>query len=182
MTTVLLVRHGETDWNRDRRLQGQTDVPLNDAGRAQAAALARELAGTEVDAVYSSDLARSLETARAIAEPHGLEVVTRAALRERHFGSWEGLTDEEIRARFPEAATGPWGDAETHEQLTERVLAALHEIAASHPGGVVVVVTHGGPMGRIWLACGGSPDERPRVGNCDVHEILVRNGSIHRIH
>ena len=97
MTTILLARHGETDWNRDRRVQGHTDVPLNDEGRRQAQALSRELDGCRFDAVYSSDLARAIETAEILAEQRGLEVTALPALREKHFGTWEGLTDTETR-------------------------------------------------------------------------------------
>jgi probable phosphoglycerate mutase len=173
---LLLCRHGETDWNRDRRLQGQTDVPLNDRGRAQAAALARELAGEPIDAVYSSDLARAYETARAVAEPHGLEVVRLRALRERDFGSWEGLTDAEIRQRFPDARDRPWGDGETREQLAERVLAVLDELAERHPGGRVVVVAHGGPINALLRHCGAEVVGGPV--NCHVSRFAVEAGAV----
>ena len=176
---LLLCRHGETDWNRDRRLQGQTDVPLNDAGRAQAAALARELAAEPIDAVYSSDLARAYETARAVAEPHGLAVTPLPALRERSFGTWEGLTDAEILERFPEARGRPWGDAETREQLTERVLAAVRGLAERHPGGRVVVVAHGGPINALLRHCGAVVEGGPV--NCHVARFAVEAGAITRI-
>ena len=93
MTTILLVRHGETDWNLQRRVQGHSDTPLNDNGRAQALALADTLDDVELDAVYASDLARAFETARIVAERRGLTVTSVPGLRERNFGTWEGLTD-----------------------------------------------------------------------------------------
>ena len=176
---LLLVRHGETDWNRDRRVQGHTDVPLNEAGRTQAASLARELAGEDLDAVYSSDLARARETAEAIAAPHGLDVVALPALRERNFGTWEGMTDAEIIERFPEAQTRPWGDAETQDEMGDRVLAAVHEIAARHPHGRVVVVAHGGPIRRIVHHSGG--DSGAPIVNCHVARFAVEGAALTRI-
>ena len=136
MTTILLARHGETDWNVERRVQGHSDTPLNDTGRAQARALAEELAGEPIDAVYSSDLVRAHETARIVAAQRGLEVTAIRDLRERNFGTWEGLTDEEIYVRHPQArdrSWQEWGDAETRDEMADRVLAALHRIAASTP-------------------------------------------------
>ena len=94
-------------------MQGHTDRPLNETGVAQARALADELSGERLDAVYASDLARALDTARTVAEPRGLSVIPLPDLRERNFGTWEGLLDTEILERFPQAQTGPWGDDET---------------------------------------------------------------------
>ena len=174
MTTILLVRHGETDWNVERRVQGHSDRPLNDNGRAQALALAETLAGEDLDAVYSSDLARAFETARVIAERHGLPVTTLAGLRERNFGTWEGLTDTEIFERFPAAKTGSWGDAETQAEMHERVLATLREIAAAHPDGCVLVVTHGGPLRRLLVECGS--DGNGPVANCALYRVRFGGG------
>jgi broad specificity phosphatase PhoE len=178
MTTILMARHGETDWNAERRVQGHTDRPLNDAGIAQARELADELSGERLDAVYASDLARALDTARAVAEPRGLAVVPLLELRERNFGTWEGLLDEEILERFPEAHTGPWGDDETPEQLDERVIAALHRIAESHPNGQVLVVSHGGPLRAVHRRCG-LPSER--IANCHVSRLAVEDGTLRRL-
>jgi len=176
VTEILLARHGETDWNRERRIQGKTDRPLNDAGRAQAAELARALAAERIDAVYSSDLLRALDTARAVAAPRGLDVVTLRELRERDFGTWEGLTDTEILERFPEARTTPWGDAETREQLAERVVAALSLIADRHPDGRVLAVTHGGPIRAVLRRC--SADVDGPIVNCHVARIAVVSGAL----
>ena len=104
MTEILLARHGETDWNSGRRVQGHTDIPLNAAGVEQARALAEQLAGEPLTAVFSSDLSRALDTARAVAAVHGLEVTVDPRLREKNFGTWEGLTDVEIAERFPDAS------------------------------------------------------------------------------
>ncbi|HET7046509.1 MAG TPA: histidine phosphatase family protein [Gaiellaceae bacterium] len=174
MTEILLARHGETDWNRERRVQGQTDRPLNEGGRRQAAELARSLAGEHLDAVYASDLLRAFDTARAVAEPRGLEVVALPALRERDFGTWEGLTEAEILDRFPHARTAPWGDAETREELAARVIAALGEIVDRHPGGRVLVVSHGGPIRAALRHCSAAA-ERPIV-NCHVTRLAAESG------
>jgi len=179
VTLLLLARHGETDWNREHRIQGKTDVPLNDEGRAQAAALAEELAAEPLDAVYASDLARARDTARAVAERHDLDVVELPELRERDFGTWEGLTDVEILERFPEARQRPWGDAETREQMTERVLAAVHDIAARHAGCRVLVVTHGGPIRALLRHC--DPDDDRRIVNCHVARFAAEPGRLTRI-
>ena len=178
MTTILLARHGETDWNAEGRVQGHTDRPLNEAGIEQAQELAEELADERIDAVYASDLARALDTARAVAEPRGLSVTPLIGLRERNFGTWEGLLDEEILERFPEAQTGPWGDDETPEQLEERVFEALFQIAASHQGGQVLVVSHGGPMRAMLRRCG-LPVQR--IANAHVARIAVEDGTVRAI-
>ena len=178
MATILLTRHGETDWNAERRVQGHTDTPLNETGVAQAQALAEELAGERIDAVYASDLSRALDTARAVAEPRGLSIETVAGLRERNFGSWEGMLDEEILERFPQARTGPWGDDETPEQLDERVMEALTAIAAKHPDGQVLVVSHGGPLRAALRRCG-LPSER--IANCHVSKLAIEDGTLRRL-
>jgi len=175
VTTILLARHGETDWNLHRRVQGHSDTPLNDTGRDQARALADALDAEELDAVYSSDLVRAHETARIVAEHKGLAVTAMPELREKHFGTWEGLTDEEILSRFPEAALGHWGDGETTEEMARRVQEVLDRIARAHPEGRVLVITHGGPV-RAALAASGVERGGP-IGNCAVHELRFRDGT-----
>jgi len=176
VTTILLVRHGETDWNRDRRVQGHSDTPLNDTGRAQARQLAADLAGEHIDAVYASDLARAYETARIVADSRGLDVTALREFRERHFGTWEGMTDAEVLERFPHAATGPWGDAETVDEMATRVFDALQRIADSHPGGRVLVVSHGGPLRSVLVRCG--VDGVRSIDNCRVVRIEAGGGAV----
>jgi broad specificity phosphatase PhoE len=173
MTRILVARHGETDWNREHRWQGHSDTPLNDTGRAQARALAEELATESIDAVYSSDLIRAHETARLVAEPRGLEVIAIRDLRERSFGSVEGMTTGEIQARFPGIEL-PWSDGETRKALTDRVLGALHRIAETHPDASVLVVSHGGPLRAVLTHCG--IDGVERIENCHVVRIELRDG------
>jgi 2,3-bisphosphoglycerate-dependent phosphoglycerate mutase len=152
-------------------VQGHTDRPLNETGRAQARELAARLADEPLDAIYSSDLLRAHETARTVAERMGLEVTAVPDLREKHFGSWEGLSDVEVLERFPEAQRGAWGDEETTAQVRERVVAALRRIAETHPGGRVLVVAHGGPLRIVLRECGA--DGNGPIGNCHVLRIEV---------
>jgi 2,3-bisphosphoglycerate-dependent phosphoglycerate mutase len=179
VTTILLARHGETDWNLERRVQGHTDQPLNETGRSQARLLAEELRAEPLDAIYSSDLVRAHETARVVAEQKGLDVTVLPGLREKHFGTWEGLTDEEIGRRFPDARLGHWGDAESHEAMSERVLEAIRRIAVAHPDGRVLVVAHGGPLRAVLRHCASS-HEGP-ILNCHVVRVEV-DGDVLRVH
>jgi broad specificity phosphatase PhoE len=149
MTEILLARHGETDWNLENRVQGQTDRPLNATGLEQARALAYRLAAEALVAVHASDLVRARDTAAIVAHAHGLDVTIDPDLREKNFGSWEGLTDVEILERFPDAVRGRWGDGETSEAVAERAIAAIDRIRALHPVGPVLVVSHGGPLRAI---------------------------------
>ncbi len=175
MTAILLVRHGETDWNAERRVQGHSDRPLNETGREQAAALADALEEREIDAIYSSDLLRAHETARVVAERRGLAVTAIRDLRERDFGTWEGLTDEEIFDRFPHARHSSWGDAETKDELADRVLGAVVRVALAHPGGHVLVITHGGPVRALLAVCG--IDGHGPIDNCALYELCFRDGA-----
>ena len=182
------MRHGQTDWNLDQRWQGHADPPLNELGRKQARAVAESLAGRPFEALYSSDLLRARETAEIIGRRLGLQVELESALREVDVGEWSGLTHAEIAERFPdgtrrrrEGLTG-WERGEAIEAMSDRVVGALRGIAASHPGGLVAVVTHGGPMRAVWLAGGGTLADRPATTNCDVDEIAVEDGGIRRIH
>jgi uncharacterized phosphatase len=163
VTTLLLVRHGETDWNAAGRLQGHTDRPLNDHGRKQAKELADRLAGEGADAIYASDLARAKETAEIIGMRLGLPVVIDADLREKNFGNWEGLTgDERIHVEF---------EGESVQEHRERVLRAIERISERHPGQRVIVVTHGGSLRRIQAAVNGVAD--PVIDNCAVWTYQV---------
>jgi len=189
MTTLLLVRHGETDWNRDGRWQGGSDTRLNDLGREQARALADELDGN-IDAVYSSDLARARETADIVAAKLGLEVRLDPRLRERGFGSWEGLTTIEIEERFTDAHRR-WlagegagaDDAETFEDFSTRVEDFLSDVLRLHPGKEILVISHGGSIRVIHALAAGVDyvrDHRliPGVPNCSVARYVARNGKL----
>ncbi len=156
MTEILLARHGETDWNREGRFQGHADPPLNEAGRAQARALAERLAEVELDAIYSSDLRRARETAEIVAAAKGLTVTTDPGLREVDVGSWSGLTRGEIADRFPDAEQH---DGESAEEHLARVLAAVDRIARAHTGGRILIVSHGGSLRRLHTHALGEPVE-----------------------
>jgi len=158
MTTLLLVRHGETDWNAEGRLQGHTDRPLNDYGRRQAKELAERLAGEGADAIYASDLVRAKETAEIVGERLGLTVAVDPDLREKDWGTWEGLTgDERVHVEF---------EGESTEDHRDRVMGAVRRIVARHPEQRIVVVTHGGSLRRIQAAVNGVAD--PVIENCAV--------------
>ena len=181
-TVVLLARHGETDSNRERRWQGQRQTPLNDTGRAQARVLARELASDPPQAIYCSDLDRARETADLVAVELGLTARPDPRLREVDVGDLAGRSLAEL--------PGDWARPidyllahrpDLFETMRSRVVAALREIAAAHEDGRVLVVTHGGPIAAAWFACGGSPEERPIVGNCHVLPLRIENGVIARL-
>ena len=167
MTTLLLVRHGETDWNAEGRLQGHTDRPLSDYGRGQARRLAEELEGEELEAIYSSDLARARETAEIVGVRLGLRVALEPDLREKDWGTWEGLSAvERDRVEFVGEST------EAHQ---ERMLRALRTIAERHPGNArILVVTHGGSMRRVQTAAMGMA--LPVVENCGRWLCACDNG------
>jgi broad specificity phosphatase PhoE len=192
VTTILLARHGETDWNRDNRFQGHADPPLNDTGRVQAAELARALADESLDAVYSSPLHRAFETAEIAAAPHGLEPVPVDALREVDVGSWEGLTRAEIEQRFPEQFARwldygqGWADGETYEEMGLRVIAALFELAAAHEGERILAVSHGGPVRAAYaladeITHAEARRRGPVVANAFVAEFAVEDGKLRRV-
>ncbi len=181
MTTVYLARHGESDWNAEGRWQGNADRPLTDRGRRQAEELAGRLASVPLDAVYSSDLRRARDTAEAVAAGQGLEVQALPALREVDVGSWSGLSRPEVEERFPEAFSRwrdggqGWEDGETYERMTERVVAAVLEIAAAHPDGAVLVVAHGGPIRALHaVALGLDISEHRRLKPVAVNAKLSR--------
>jgi broad specificity phosphatase PhoE len=155
VTTVYLVRHGATEWNVNKRAQGMADIELNAEGHKQAIATAQGLAHLDLVAVFASDLKRAVDTARPIAEAHGLEVVFDPGFREIDQGEWTGLEVSEIKNRWPDL----WGPArhysarpggESPQQVRARALKALAKVVAAHPDDDVVVVSHGGTI--RWLA------------------------------
>jgi len=149
---LLIVRHGETDWNASGRYQGQLDTALNPAGRQQARAVARRLAAEEIHAIYSSDLRRAFDTAAAIAEPHPVDAIPEPRLREVHWGVWQGMTRAQIETQDAERLA-TWAkdrvnlqapNGESLAQVADRVQGVLDEIRARHPDETVVLVAHGG--------------------------------------
>lgn len=168
---VCLVRHGETPWNTERRLQGHIDIPLNDKGLAQAAAAARSLAGQPFAAIYSSDLERARRTAAAVADAQGVAIQNDPRLRERHYGVFQGLTYDEASALHPEAylrfkeRDPEFAFPEGGESLlvfSRRIGEALDEIARRHPGEQVLVVTHGGVLDIAHRLATGKPLQAAR--------------------
>jgi broad specificity phosphatase PhoE len=168
VTTILLARHGETDWNRERRWQGHARTPLNEHGRAQARALAQQLSTVELDAVYSSDLPRALETAAIVAAARGLTPIAEFGLREIDVGSRQGLTSADFDGR-------DW-DGESYEAHRERALVAVLRIAAPYPDGRLLAVTHGGSIRRVQEVVLGEPLEV--LENCAIWGVVVRNGAL----
>jgi len=176
MRRILLARHGETEWNALGRLQGHTDVPLNEVGRAQARALAESVAGARIAAIVTSDLARARETGEIVAAVLGLGApVIEPALRERRFGVFEGLTRDECAARHPEAwqawqerRLAPPG-GEPLELAVARITEVLTRIAVDE-GGPALVVSHGGVM-RLWLVDVLGEVVAPPIPNATVYAI-----------
>ena len=183
MTKVLLIRHGQTSWNIEGRIQGYLDSPLTEVGLAQAEALAARLATEALDALHSSDLGRTRQTADPIVAATGLAPVFDSGLRERNYGDWEGRTFEEIKRDFPEQyerfvrrdphATAPAGESAV--QFQDRVVAALTRLARGHGGRCVAVVTHGGVLGVMYRHAMGLGLDAPR-------DYSIANASINRLH
>ena len=182
-TRVVAIRHGETAWNAAGRIQGQFDEPLNDTGRWQARQLAAALDGEGIDHFYASDLSRALETARIVAARLGREVVTDTGLRERAFGSFEGLSFPDIEQRWPEQnqrwrrrdpAFGPPG-GEVLSAFYDRSIEAATRLAAAHAGRTIALVAHGGVLDCLYRAATRIALEAPRswrVGNAAINRLL----------
>ena len=184
-TRLILIRHGETEWNRSRTIQGQHDVPLNGTGRAQAEAVACRLANERIDAVYTSDLARARQTAEAIARPHRLAVIAEPGLRERHWGRYQGLRFDEIEGLAPEAharmvVRDPGyvleGGGESIEGLVARVRAALGRLVADRAGQTVVAVAHGGVLDAAHRIASGMPLDSARSFDLPNAAINIIDG------
>lgn len=182
VTTLLLIRHGETAWNAEHRIQGRLDVPLSTTGFWQAARLAERLAGEAIDAVVSSDLARAWMTGVPLADARGLSIVAEPRLRERVFGIFEGKTLDEIAAGHPEEFAAwrardvdwrmPGGESGT--EFIGRVLEAMQEVAGTYAGRTVAVVTHGGVLDVVYRQARALAWDAPR-------EHLMLNASINRL-
>ncbi|ALV08907.1 histidine phosphatase family protein [Roseateles depolymerans] len=182
-TLVFALRHGETAWNREGRLQGHLNLPLNDMGQAQARRLGAALADQAIDAVYASDLDRALSTAKAVAAAHGLPVHTDPRLRERSFGRFEGRLWADIEADYPEAAVrwkqrDPTFEPPGGESLTTfyaRCIEAASSIALAHAGQTVALVAHGGVLDCLYRAATHVDLQAPRswlLGNASINRLL----------
>lgn len=179
MTLLYLVRHGETDWNRQRRIQGSTDIPLNETGRLQAMRAGSLLARRDWDGILSSPLSRAYETARIIAEQVGLGK-PRALddLVERAYGEAEGLTDRQLSRRFPRNAAVP--GRESREDVAGRVIPALVQLAETHPGQHFIVTTHGGVIRTVLnvIAPGAVVHKGVAISNGSIHSFRLNDGAL----
>ena len=159
MTEIIIIRHGETEWNKTGRFQGHSDVPLSAEGRAQAAMLGENLAVDHVDMIYASDLTRAMETAAPLAQRFGLEVISDPLLRELNFGAWEGRNFNDVNAENPNAMKNFYTDPEQADipesepfpEFQRRIAGRVREIVAQERGKRIVIVSHGASI-RILLA------------------------------
>jgi probable phosphoglycerate mutase len=182
-TRIIAIRHGETLWNVDARLQGHLDIPLNDVGRWQAERLGQALADEPITAIYASDLSRAHDTALCVGHTTGVSVAIEPGLRERHFGEFQGKTMAEVEATFPEQAQrwrqrdpafAPTG-GESLVVLRERVLATVEKLAAQHPGELIALVGHGGVMDILYRAATRLDLQAARtweLGNASINRLL----------
>ena len=182
-TRIVAIRHGETTWNVDTRIQGHLDIPLNATGRQQAARMARALQGEPIAAVYASDLTRAWETAGYLGRAQGLEVTAEEGLRERGFGDFEGRTFAEIEALLPDQSLrwrkrepdfAPQG-GESLMALHRRVVEAAERLAAKHRGELIALVGHGGVMDVLYRLATRLDIQAPRtwtLGNAAINRLL----------
>ncbi|MDR5812360.1 MULTISPECIES: histidine phosphatase family protein [unclassified Caballeronia] len=183
-TQVLFIRHGETDWNRLKRIQGHVDIPLSAHGVQQAEQLGARLAREgRLDAVYSSDLQRARQTAHPFADALGLEIRLSEGLRERFFGAFQAHDSDEINEKFPaeyiewqtrDPGFSPPGDGESQRVFYHRVVHAMEPIVAAHAGGRIAVVAHGGVLDCIYRFAMKLPLQEPRnwpLLNCSINIV-----------
>jgi 2,3-bisphosphoglycerate-dependent phosphoglycerate mutase len=183
-TRIIAVRHGQTAWNVDTRVQGQLDIGLNDEGRWQAERVAAALEGEALHAIYSSDLSRARDTAQPLAQRAGVAVQLDTGLRERGFGAFEGKTFAQVEAEQPEGARRwrerdlhfrPGGHGESLTVLYARVVSTVSRLARTHPGQQIVVFAHGGVMDMLYRAASQIPLEAPRtwqLQNTAINRVL----------
>jgi probable phosphoglycerate mutase len=182
-TRIIAIRHGETAWNVETRLQGHLDIALNTKGVWQAAQVARALASDPIDAVYSSDLLRAWQTANAIAHATDAPLIANVGLRERGFGTFEGKTYAEIAAQWPDESevwrkrVPDWAPpgGESLLVMRERVASTVRALAAQHMGGQIVLVAHGGVMDILYRLATGQELQAPRawhLGNAAINRLL----------
>lgn len=179
MSKIVLVRHGQTDWNLNRRIQGSTDIPLNDTGRAEALDAAAALQDQSWDAIVSSPLSRAQQTAAIIAQELGLDApLLLDTIVERRYGDAEGLTGEQVLERYSDRAVIP--GQETRSEVSARVSTALIGLAAEYPDKALIVVTHGGVIGSMLrhVTGGALPFPGEVIANGSVHEFMYRDGQL----
>lgn len=189
MTELIVVRHGETDFNREQRFQGQVDVPLNAVGRAQARRLAQALAAERFDLLLSSDLQRARQTAAPLADARATQADAQPAWREQAFGVLDGLSVAEIRSRHPDLwaawlrhdADYALPGGESVRQFHARVVGALRELVRRHEGRRLLVVTHGGVLDMLWRTVHGHALHGPRqcaIPNAGINRLRWRSGTL----
>ncbi|WP_440711293.1 histidine phosphatase family protein [Herbiconiux sp. YIM B11900] len=181
MTTFTFVRHGQTDWNFQKRIQGSTDVPLNETGREQARETGRVLAERQWDGVVASPLGRARETAEIIAAELGLDGVELVPeLVERSYGEVEGLNAEQIAERFPGHPMNVVPGRERRSEVVARVLPALEALAEEHPGESLIVVSHGGVIGSLirYVTDRALPQQGQMIPNGSAHDFVVDDGHL----
>jgi probable phosphoglycerate mutase len=189
MTELVLIRHGETDMNRELRFQGHVNVGLNAIGLEQARRLAARMAGEKADAVYASDLLRAQQTAHPIASQLALAPVAEAGLREQSFGRVDGMRVDDIKEQHPDAWEG-WlrfeedycmPEGESTRQFHARVMESVYRIVATHPGQTLVLVTHGGVLDMIYRTARSLGLNGPRqseIPNAGFNRIRVHDDGI----
>ena len=182
-TRIIAIRHGETAWNVDTRIQGQLDIGLNDTGRWQAKRVAQALAAEPIQAIYASDLSRAWETANEVAKTTRVNPQSEPALRERGFGIFEGKTYQEIEAQWPDQALqwrkrhpdfAPDG-GESLLVMRDRILSVVNRLAAQHTGELIVMVAHGGVMDALYRLATGQDIQAARtwqLGNAAINRLL----------
>ncbi len=199
MTTLYLIRHGQTDWNTKKIFRGRADVPLNDHGRREAEALSAHLKDIRADACYASPLSRARETAEAVARPHSLDVTDDAGVIDVDYGEWQGLSDAKVKKKYAETYRGwherphrtRFPDGESLTMVRRRALASVLRINDAHPDGTIFLVAHRVVTKVLMCAAlglGNSAFWRIRQDNCafniieyshDVVAVAVMNDTCH---
>ncbi len=181
---LLLIRHGQTAWNAERKNQGQWDIPLDDVGREQSRQLAQRIVSYRPSLLYSSDLSRCVETAEIVAKPLNAQVIVDSRLRERNYGDWEGKTPDEVFQEDPELLQAYRKDptlvaprnGETGLEVYCRTVSFLYDLLRTHSEGVLGVVAHGGTVATLLSALLGAPPSTSacfRIRNCSLTEFVI---------
>lgn len=181
MTNFYFVRHGETDWNLNGKIQGATDIPLNDTGRHQAETTGLKMQGRKWDVIVTSPLSRASETATIIASQLGLSVpIPVDGVVERNYGVAEGMSGVEVEAAFP--GTMPVPGRESRESVQRRALAAIHQLALEFRGKNVIVVCHGGVIRSVLHSTTGTAFFGERIANGSVHSFHHSDDGLELVH